>query len=331
MKTYIAAISALVAVYSYASTLQETINDAKPGDTIRVASGVYHEKILIPREKKGLRLIHEGEGEAVVTWQDYAGLKMPDGSNLGTFRSYTMKIEADDVELIGLTIANTSSDENVANGGRGVGQAVALHVDADRIAVRKCIIKSYQDTLYTTQNVTKWDANPSYARHCRQYFEDCRIEGSVDFIFGQSTCLFNNCDLVLRISGIVTAAATPQGQDFGYVFYKCRVWAENEQKSDLGRPWRPYAQVVFVQCNISDAITPAGWKTWRPEDGTDKTAYYGEFNCSGSGADTSQRPDWTHHSTQDYNDYFISRSCKDILSDVLKGQDSWTPAINTCR
>ena len=171
-------------------TLQETIDAAQPGQTVSIPSGVYHEKICIPKEKKGLRLIHEGEGEAVITWQDYAGMKMPDGTDLGTFRSYTLKVEADDVELAGLTIVNTASDENVAAGGRGVGQAVALHVDGDRIVVRKCVIKSYQDTLYTTQSVTKWDANPTYARHCRQCFEDCRIEGSVDFIVGQSTVLF---------------------------------------------------------------------------------------------------------------------------------------------
>lgn len=323
MKTKIAIVAALFAVCANAVTLQETIDATKPGDTVNIPSGTYHEKILIPKEKKGLRLVHEGEGEAIITWQDYAGMKMPDGSELGTFRSYTMKVEADDVELVGLTIVNTASDENVAAGGRGVGQAVALHIDADRVAVRKCVLKSYQDTLYTTQGVTKWDANPEYARHCRQYFEDCRIEGSVDFIFGQSTCLFHNCDLVLRIAGIVTAAATPEGQDFGYVFHKCRVWAPNGEKSMLGRPWRPHAQVVFVDCDMSDAISPEGWKTWRPGDGTGKTAYYGEFGCKGSGADVSQRPGWTHHGASERDEYFSARGCKNILRDVLKGDDGW--------
>lgn len=319
-------LSGMVHAEGVALRLQSLVDAAQPGATIILPSGVYREKVLVPREKKGLRIVHDGDGESVISWDDYAGRKGPDGTDLGTFRSYTLKVEADDVELVGLTIVNTASDENVAAGGRGVGQAVALHVDGDRIAVRKCVIKSYQDTLYTTQSVTKWDAKPTYARCCRQYFEDCRIEGSVDFIFGQSTVLFNRCELVHRIAGVTTAAATPEGQKFGYVFYKCRLTAPNDQKSILGRPWREFAQTVFVECEISDCISPVGWTTWRPGDGRDKTAYYGEFGCSGPGADVSRRPAWTHNSAADRDAYFSARGCKDILHDVLKGDDGWRPA-----
>ncbi len=304
--------------------LQAMIDAAAPGSTIEVPPGTYRQKVVIPREKKGLRLL--GGGRAVVTWDDYAGKKGADGTDLGTFRSYTLKVEADDVELDGLTIVNTASDENVASGGRGVGQAVALHVDGDRIAVRNCTIRSYQDTLYTTQSVTKWDAKPTYARSCRQYFENCRIEGSVDFVFGQSTALFENCDLVLRISGVVTAAATPDGQPFGYVFHKCRVSAPNAQKSILGRPWREHAQTVFLECEIGDCIKPVGWTTWRPDDGRDKTAYYAEFDCTGPGADRAERPAWTHGSAADRDAYFTSRGCTDVPFGILKGSDGWSPA-----
>lgn len=324
LATFLFCLSSMACAATAHGSLQETINAAKPGDTVNVPSGVYREKVLVPKDKKGLRIVHEGEGEAVVTWDDYAGRKGADGTDLGTFRSYTFKVEADDVELAGLTIVNTASDENVASGGRGVGQAVALHVDGDRIAVRKCVIRSYQDTLYTTQSVTKWDANPTYARSCRQYFEDCRIEGSVDFIFGQSTALFNRCELVHRIAGVTTAAATPEGQKFGYVFYKCRLTAPNDQKSILGRPWREFAQTVFVECEISDCIKPVGWTTWRPGDGRDRTAYYGEFGCTGSGADVSNRPAWTHNTASDRDAYFAERGCVDILRDVLRGSDGWT-------
>ena len=306
------------------ASLQALVNAAKPGDKITVPPGVYREKILVPADKKGLAI--HGDGKAVVTWDDFAGRKGPDGTDLGTFRSYTMKIEADDVSLTGLTIVNTASDENVAKGGRGVGQAVALHVDGDRIIVRDCTIRSYQDTLYTTQSGgMKPDGSLPTARNCRQYFENCRIEGSVDFIFGHSTALFENCDLVLRIAGVVTAAATPEGQPFGYVFHKCRVSAPNDQKSILGRPWRGYAQTVFLDCEIGDCLKPAGWTTWRPNDGRDKTAYYAEFDCHGPGADLSSRPAWTHSSTSDRNAYFASRNCRSIPFDMLKGNDGWTP------
>ncbi len=317
-------ISRPISLTAVGQDLQALIDAAAPGSAIEVPPGTYRQKVVVPREKKGLRLL--GGGKAVVTWDDYAGKKGADGTDLGTFRSYTLKVEADDVELDGLTIVNTASDENVSAGGRGVGQAVALHVDGDRIAVRNCTIRSYQDTLYTTQSVTKWDAKPTYARSCRQYFENCRIEGSVDFVFGQSTALFENCDLVLRISGVVTAAATPEGQPFGYVFHKCRVSAPNGQKSILGRPWREYAQTVFLECEIGDCIKPVGWTTWRPGDGRDKTAYYAEFDCTGTGADRSERPAWTHGSTADRDAYFSSRGCTDVPFGMLRGSDGWSPA-----
>ena len=317
-------ISRPISLTAVGQDLQALIDAAAPGSAIEVPPGTYRQKVVVPREKKGLRLL--GGGKAVVTWDDYAGKKGADGTDLGTFRSYTLKVEADDVELDGLTIVNTASDENVSAGGRGVGQAVALHVDGDRIAVRNCTIRSYQDTLYTTQSVTKWDAKPTYARSCRQYFENCRIEGSVDFVFGQSTALFENCDLVLRISGVVTAAATPAGQPFGYVFHKCRVSAPNDQKSILGRPWREYAQTVFLECEIGDCIKPVGWTTWRPGDGRDKTAYYAEFDCTGTGADRSERRAWTHGSTADRDAYFSSRGCTDVPFGMLRGSDGWSPA-----
>lgn len=305
-------------------SLQALIDSAKPGDTIDVPPGVYREKILVPMNRKGL--VIRGGGKAVVTWDDFAGRKGPDGTDLGTFRSYTMKIEADDVSLSGLTIVNTASDENVANGGRGVGQAVALHVDGDRIVVRDCTIRSYQDTLYTTQSGgMRPNGELPTERNCRQYFENCRIEGSVDFIFGHSTALFENCDLVLRIAGVVTAAATPEGQPFGYVMHKCRISAPNDQKSILGRPWRGHAQTVFLDCEIGDCLKPVGWTTWRPNDGRDKTAYYAEFGCRGPGADLSSRPAWTHNSASDRDAYFASRNCRSIPFDMLKGSDGWTP------
>ena len=297
------------------NSLQARIWAAKPGETISLPAGTYREKLVIPAEKKGLRLVHEGEGEAVLLWDDYSAKKAPDGNEFGTFRTYTLKVEADDVELEGLTIVNNASDEDVAAGGRGVGQAVALHLEGDRIAVRRCVLRSYQDTLYTTQN----------GRQCRQYFEDCRIEGSVDFIFGHSTVLFRNCDLVHRIAGMTTAAATPEGEKFGYVFHKCRVFAENGQKSILGRPWREYAQTVFLDCEISDCIKPVGWTTWRPGDGRDKTIYYAEFDCKGSGADVSNRPGWVHVGAGDRDKYFAERGARDIPADVIKGEDGWRP------
>lgn len=321
--TIAAALTAAALHGAPQASLQSMIDAAKPGDMLDVPPGVYREKVLVPKDKRGISI--RGGGKAVVTWDDFAGKKGPDGSDLGTFRSYTMKVEADDVTLSGLTVANTASDENVAAGGRGVGQAVALHVVGDRVAVRDCTIRSYQDTLYATQDGTRQADGRTVPRNCRQYFENCRIEGSVDFVFGHSTALFENCDLVLRISGVVTAAATPEGQPFGYVMHKCRVSAPNGQKSILGRPWRGYAQTVFLDCEIADCISPAGWTTWRPGDGRDKTAYYAEFGCRGPGAALASRPSWIHVGEADRDAYFASRDCRNVPFDMLRGDDGWTP------
>ena len=314
----------------------DAVQKKSPGTcVVRLASGVYREKIVVSTACRGLKIVAEERGKAVISWDDYAAKSGPGGAELGTFRSYTMCVDADDFEMDGVTVVNTASDADVEAGGRGVGQAVALHVSGDRCLFRNCTIKSYQDTLYLTQeqfidsSIRRFVDSEGEAkdkrRVSRQYFERCRIEGACDFIFGHSTALFNDCDLYLRQRGYVTAAATPKEQPFGFVFVNCRITGKRGEKpSMLGRPWREFAQTVFVDCEMDESIAPEGWRTWRPGDGRDRTAYYADFGTTGKGANNAKRVSWSHTDEADKESYFSTRGVNDILADMLKGTDGWS-------
>ncbi|MEO7313161.1 MAG: pectinesterase family protein [Chitinophagaceae bacterium] len=131
-----------------------------------------------------------------------------------------------------------------------------------------------------------------------QYYKDCYIEGTVDFIFGAATALFENCTLRSKgKGGYVTAASTTEGALFGYVFKKCRLVSDSPPASFfLGRPWRPFAKVVFLHCELDAHIKPEGWNNWSKVE-NEQTAYYAEYNNSGPGADSSKRCAWSHQLT----------------------------------
>jgi pectinesterase len=157
----------------------------------------------------------------------------------------------------------------------------------------------------------------------RQYFTDCYIEGTTDFIFGASTVLFDKCTICSKSNSFISAASTPYGKSYGYVFLNCRLIAtEGVTKVYLGRPWRDYAKVVFMNCELGAHIVPAGWSNW---SGTsrDKTAFYAEFGNTGQGADNSQRVEWSHQLTKSQaSEYTLEK----ILAPVIPNEkpvDQW--------
>lgn len=261
--------------------------------TILVKRGVYKEKIVIPASKINLSLT--GEDGAVLSYDDYADKLNRFGEKTGTSGSASCYIYAPDFYAENLTFENTSGP---------VGQAVACFVSADRAYFKNCRFLGWQDTLYT------------YGKGCRQYYEDCYIEGTVDFIFGWSTAVFNRCHIHSKTKGYVTAPSTDQGQKYGYVFYDCRLTAD-EGVTDvyLSRPWRPYAQAVFVRCDLGGHILPAGWNNWGKES-NEKTAFYAEYQSRGAGANPQTRAPFSHqlHSLEGY-----------AMEDVLAGTDGWNP------
>jgi pectinesterase len=260
--------------------------------TIFVKNGTYNEKIVIPACNPRISIIGESAEKTIITFNDFFN-KMNRGRN-STFYTYTLLVDADDFYAENLTIQNSAGP---------VGQAVALHVRGDRCVFRNCRIIGNQDTLYT-------DGFTS-----RQYFDGCFIEGTTDFIFGAATVLFNNCTINSKANSYVTAASTPQGNPFGYVFIGCKLTAsEGVTKVYLGRPWRDYAKVVFVKCELGAHIQPAGWSDWQGI-GRDKTAYYAEYKNTGPGSDISQRVTWSHQlSKKEAAKYKL----KDILSPVIQ-------------
>jgi pectinesterase len=184
-----------------------------------------------------------------------------------------MLVEGNDFFAKNLTIQNTSGE---------VGQAVALNVNADRAFFFNCTFLGNQDTLYTSGEGTK------------NYFSNCYIEGTTDFIFGDATVLFENCEIHSKKDSYITAASTPQGIAFGYVFKGCKLTAaEGVGQVYLGRPWRIYAKTVFMNCEMDKHIQPQGWENWsKPE--AEKTAFYAEYNCKGPGFQPQKRVLWSH-------------------------------------
>ena len=287
------------------TTVQAAINAVpdyrKAGPTrIYIKKGIYKEKIVIAESKQNVQLI--GEDGAVLTYDDYAQKPNIFGEGKGTSGSGSVYIFGPDFFAENITFENTSGP---------VGQAVACHVAGDRAVFRRCRFLGFQDTLYT------------FGENTREYYEDCYIEGTVDFIFGKATAVFNRCELrSKRTGGFLTAPATPQGSNYGYVFYDCKLTADEGVEPGsvwLSRPWRPYGKTVFIRCEMGQHIRPEGWNNWGKTD-NERTAYYAEYQCYGKGADTSRRVAWSHQ-LKDANAY--------VMTNILKGADGWNPLLST--
>ncbi len=284
----------------YAS-VQEAVNAVpdyrKAGPTrIYIKKGTYKEKIVISASKECVQLI--GEDGVILTYDDYASKTNIFGENKGTSGSASIYIFGPDFMAENITFENSSGP---------VGQAVACHVAGDRAVFRRCRFLGFQDTLYT------------FGENTREYYEDCYIEGTVDFIFGKATCVFNRCELrSKRTGGFLTAPATPENCHYGYVFYDCHLTADEGVETGsvyLSRPWRPYGQAVFIHCEMGRHIHPEGFHNWGKLE-NEQTARYAEFQCYGEGAVTTGRVGWALQLTSDA-DY--------AMQDVLAGQDGWNP------
>lgn len=234
--------------------------------TLYIKNGVYNEKIVLPPNNTDITFIGQNVDSTIITFNDYSGR-----GKLTTFTSYTVKISGNRFRAENITFANTA--------GR-VGQAVALYVDADKAVFKNCKFLGDQDTIFTGGETA------------RQFFVDCYIEGTTDFIFGPATAVFQNCIIKEKTNSYITAASTTQGKKFGYVFLNCKILADDEaRKIYLGRPWRAYAKTVFIRCNLPQQIVAEGWHNWdNPEN--EKTVLYAEYKSTGPGANPAGRVSW---------------------------------------
>lgn len=277
-------------------TLQEAIESARAfmdyTVTIYVKNGVYKEKVIVPSWVENIDIIGEDRDKTIITYDDHANI-----NKMGTFRTYTVKVEGCDITFKNLTIENNAAQ---------LGQAVALHTEGDRLKFINCRILGNQDTIYTG------------AKFTRLYFKDCYIDGTTDFIFGPSTALFEDCIIHSKRNSYVTAASTPKEAKYGYVFKHCKLTAEpGVDKVYLGRPWRPYAYTLFIECELGKHIVPAGWHNWGKQS-NEETARYMEYKNTGEGANVSERVAWSKQLTK--------KEAEAVTVDaIFSTQSNWNP------
>lgn len=282
-------------IQAAADALPETGGDSPA--CILIRAGIYREKVTVDRDNVVIR--GEDRERTVLTWNGCAKDRYPDGTEKGTFLSSTLMITGKNVTVENLTIRNDAGD------GRAVGQAVAVYAAGDGGVWRNCSLIAHQDTLFcgpvrlpnvkedigsrtgcAEQFLRVEDGPETYSR---QYFENCLIQGDVDFIFGPYRCLFERCTLFMNErGGWYTAANTNERQPWGFVFDRCRLTgACAPGAAFLGRPWRRFARTVFLECEMDEHVAPEGFADWDEERViTDRC---GEWRTTGARADQSTR------------------------------------------
>jgi pectinesterase len=235
--------------------------------TLLIKNGVYNEKIVLPSDNTDVTFIGESVDKTILNFNDYSGR-----GKLNTFTSYTAKISGNRFIAENITFINSAGP---------VGQALALYVDADKAVFKNCKFLGNQDTIYAA------------GENARQYFVDCYIEGTTDFIFGPATAVFQNCTIKEKANSFLTAANTPQGKKFGFVFLDCKVIADSSvTKFFLGRPWRSYSRTAFIRCQLPKQVAPEGWNNWSNTE-NEKTSFYAEYKNIGEGVATNSRVSWS--------------------------------------
>ncbi|WP_019640510.1 pectinesterase family protein [Paenibacillus fonticola] len=293
------------------NTIQAAINSIPaqmPHETcITIQSGVYKEKLEINKPHLHLR----GVGDVSIVYDDFAKKPGASGQPIGTFASSSTYITAGNIKIDNITFENPAGDGDV------VGQAVALYVDADQVAFRNCRFIAAQDTLYLGRPKEQFTNQSG-----RNYFENCRIVGDIDFIFGSATAYFHQCEIVSlnrnkAINGYITAAATPIDKEYGFIFNQCKLLSDaDEHTVYLGRPWRDYAKTVFIDCWMDRHVHPEGWHDWEKVC-VNTTVYYGEYGSVGPGSNVSGRVPWAKQLEEEDLTKFT-------LSHCFGGDISWT-------
>lgn len=270
--------------------------------TLYIKNGVYNEKIVLPADNVDVTFIGESVEKTIITFNDYSGR-----GRINTFTSYTAKISGNRFVAENITFVNSA--------GR-VGQALALYVDADKAVFKNCRFLGNQDTIFTSGETA------------RQYFVNCYIEGTTDFIFGPSTAVFQNCTIRAKSNSYITAANTTAGKKFGYVFLDCKIIADSGvTKLFLGRPWRAHAKTVFLRCELPKQIVPEGWHNWN-NPSNEQTVFYAEYKCSGEGADTKKRVSWSKQlSDKEAKEYTLENIFNNGTN--TPGESTWFSQIRT--
>jgi pectinesterase len=280
-------------------TVQEALNAVPLNNRIRliiyIRNGVYYEKLLLDSTKNFVTLIGEDKFKTILTYNDHTGKLSPNGDSINTRTSWSFKIKADNFTAKDITFQNDA--------GFNAGQAVAVESDGDKMEFINCRFIGNQDVLFTNSDKS------------RQYYENCYIEGTTDFIFGSSTVWFEKCHIHSKKNSHVTAASTPKEKEFGYIFNECVLTGDTSLHNvSLGRPWRPNAHVVYMKCFIGEHIKSEGWSNWNNTDNY-KTTRYSEYKNYGPSSEPAKRVEWSKQLTDE-------EVKKYTIANVLNG---WNP------
>lgn len=276
-------------------TIQAAINAAPNNNTdrtiIRIKSGVYMGQMIVPAWKPNITLVGDDRQKSIISYaltvHDPVPPEVPE-----KYSGYGAVVLAEGFRAANLTIRQVAGDH---------GQAIALRIDGDRAILRDCTLLGWQDTLRLEKG--------------RHYLRDCHIEGRVDYIYGGGQAVLENCSIHTKNDGYVTAASTPREQPWGFVFLNCKLTGTGENQVYLGRPWRPYASVTYLNCEMDSSIRPEGWHNWRnPEN--ESTVRYAEYGTTGPGAHPEARVPWARQLT-------ASEAERITVSSILEGEDGW--------
>jgi pectinesterase len=276
-------------------TIQRAVDHAPSSGAgrliLEIRPGTYRERVSVPQDRPRVTFLGKDASSTIISGN------MSAAAAGGTFFSSTVNVQGAEFEAENITFENSY----------GVGsQAVALHIYSDRAVFRRCRFSGWQDTLYAALG--------------RQYYVDCFIEGHVDFIFGNASAVFDRCEIHSRGDGYITAESrTTADGSGGYVFYQCKLTGENTVHGVyLGRPWRPYSRVVYIDCWMGSHIRPEGWNNWDNAE-NEKTAWFAEFGSSGPGAHPGERAAWARPLSAAGVAEFHPET-------FLRGKDRWNPA-----
>jgi len=264
-------------------TVQAALDAVPPGNdkpvTIFIKKGIYKEVVIVDARKNFITLKGEDKDKTILTYDNHAGTKLPNGDTLNTWTCASVFVYGNDFHAEDITFENTA--------GFTAGQAVGLRIEGNRASLKNCRIVGNQDILFLSGSGVK------------HYFKDCYIEGTTDFIFGAATAVFENCHIHSKKNSHVTAASTNSIIPFGFVFFDCRLTADSTtNKVSLGRPWSPTASVTYINCWMDKHIIPEGWNNWR-NPANEATARYAEYNSSGPGANKEARVKWAKQLTSE--------------------------------
>lgn len=264
-------------------TVQEAFNaipyNNKKPITIIIKNGIYKEKLLLDSTKNFVTLIGEDKYNTILTYNDHTGKLSPKGDTINTRTSFSFKILADNFTASNITFQNDA--------GFAAGQAVAVESDGDKAIFNNCRFIGNQDVLFTNNEKS------------RQYYKQCYIEGTTDFIFGSATVWFEQCHIHSKKNSHITAASTPKEKKWGYVFNDCILTGDTSLHNvSLGRPWRAYASVLYMRCFIGEHIKPEGWSNWNNTENY-KTTRYAEYKNYGPSADPLKRVNWARQLTDE--------------------------------